>query len=690
MGCGAARVSGVIRISDATLKEGVTALTGAPSSGGGTVLMPELVPDHLLLAIVIVTTSIISAVTALVALALPWRPARGPRRLAETEPAHEETVFLFDDRQLVDASPPARALLEAQGTGGTDLGTDWDRLRALLIPRFPQFDAEMAGLAQRGRVELWGEGPHPLQLKADSIGGLARLVLVDPSAEGSGIFIEALTFRAIEEELEELREISQESPILIWRMDAADRVTWANPAYLNRVRLEEDRRAAPAATAPEPAGTARPEPAPEGDATPPAGGSQPPAEGGQASATWPLPRLFPAFDPASALTLSRRMRLGPAETGTARRQGLPTWFDCHSRRSRDGGSITYAIPADAAVNAEATLRDFVQTLTKTFAHLPIGLAVFDAQRQLALFNPALVELTTLGASFLSGRPSFHAFLDRLRDRQMLPEPRDYRGWRQQMTDVERAAAAGQYEETWTLASGLTYRVIGRPHTDGAIVLMFEDISTETSITRQFRSELEQGEAIFEGLPEAIVVFSPAGQLLAANPAYRRLWHEGSQLDEVTAAGDLRLGSSSVTAAAALANWQEGCRPSLDWEAARQLLARSEPEGRWQTVMTMKDGRRLVCRGQAIAGGSTLFGFREEQQLGQLGAAETQAGYSLGLLQGLAETQAGNWPDFATAGPADTPEGGIDARPDGGINGRIAGQADAGGESGEPDLRLARR
>ena len=44
------------------------------------------------------------------------------------------------------------------------------------------------------------------------------------------------------------------------------------------------------------------------------------------------------------------------------------------------------------MQAETALRGFMQTLAKTFAHLPTGLAIFDQHRQLALFNPALAPL----------------------------------------------------------------------------------------------------------------------------------------------------------------------------------------------------------------------------------------------------------------------------------------------------------
>ena len=106
------------------------------------------------------------------------------------------------------------------------------------------------------------------------------------------------------------------------------------------------------------------------------------------------------------------------------------------------GTLNFALPADAEVRAEHSLRQFIQTLTKTFADLPIGLAIFDRERQLALFNPALVDLTSLGAEFLSARPTLFSFLDRLREARMIPEPKNYNTWRQQMAELEQAAASG--------------------------------------------------------------------------------------------------------------------------------------------------------------------------------------------------------------------------------------------------------
>ncbi|MDC1229331.1 PAS-domain containing protein [Octadecabacter sp.] len=193
------------------------------------------------------------------------------------------------------------------------------------------------------------------------------------------------------------------------------------------------------------------------------------------------------------------------------RHDKPIWYDvtCVKRGTE---TIYFAINASAVVFAQDAQKTFVQTLTKTFAQLSVGLAIFDADRRLVLFNPALVDLTGLPAHFLIGRPALFSFLDRLRG---------------QMVALEAAAAEGNYHETWLLPNGQTFRVTGKPHPNGAIAFLMEDISDEISLTRKFRSQIDTS--------AAVSVFSSSGSLIMANRAYRDLW--GTDVDGSIASWD---------------------------------------------------------------------------------------------------------------------------------------------------------
>jgi len=220
--------------------------------------------------------------------------------------------------------------------------------------------------------------------------------------------------------------------------------------------------------------------------------------------------------PDTNIASTRRIRLSDANGN-----GDERWLDL-TFIAMDSGHAIHACDVSALVNAKAAQRDFVQTLGRTFADLPTGLVVFDRFKTLALFNPALIDLTGLPADFLSTRPGIMTFFDMLRDAQVMPEPKNYANWRSQITDMINAARGGLYQECWSLVTGQTYRVTGRPHPNGAVAFLFEDITLEISELRHHRIEMSLRQAAFDHLKEAIAVLSPDHRLLFCNAGFDML------------------------------------------------------------------------------------------------------------------------------------------------------------------------
>lgn len=263
------------------------------------------------------------------------------------------------------------------------------------------------------------------------------------------------------------------------------------------------------------------------------------------------------------------------------------------------GDITvhHATDVNAIVKSEVAQRNFVQTLAKTFAQLSIGLAIFDRNGQLALFNPALIDLTELPAEFLSGRPTLLSFFDRMRENRRMPEPKNYNSWRQQIAEVIAAATDGRYQETWTLETGQTYRVKGRPHPDGAIAFLIEDITAEISLTRNFRAELELGQSLMDSFDEALAVFSSSGVLSFCNRAYRDLW----QMNPDNSFAD-------VTIHDCVKVWEEQCEPGVDWSKLSDFTLDYGETTSWDMVARLKSGQGLSCVVSRIASGATILRF----------------------------------------------------------------------------------
>lgn len=483
------------------------------------------------------------------------RPKRQTARelLAEVE---ERAALLFDEGDLLDANAQGRLLLDQV----PDHGSDLDRVLTALEPGFPTISDRLAILAYDQKIRIDGTGPATDQvLEAEFWNDLVRITVASRHSKDRAIgAVDAVAIGAMEAELDVLRALSEDSPHLMWHMNSDGDVTWANQAYQNAIESISGNTS---------------------------------WDGG-----WPIPKLFEQIKTAPAHGEASLRRVAIRAAGGHDDSSM--WFEVTSRR-RGTGSVHFASDANGLVRAEKAQRDFVQTLTKTFAGLNIGMVVFDNHRRLVLFNPAFLDMTGLKVDFLSMRPLIESVLDRLRELNVLPEPRDYASWRDQMVALEAGAKDGTYSETWSLPGGQTLRVTGRPHPGGAIAFMFEDISTEVSLTRRFKSELEFGQSVIDNIEEGVVVFSGAGTQIATNDVYDRLWNNLTPASLV----EIRVHD-------AIQHWRNMCVPTSIWRDLQEfLMGGSEPRGEWAEEVQMVDGRHLFCRFVPLPGRATLVTFR---------------------------------------------------------------------------------
>lgn len=484
---------------------------------------------------------------------LSWRGRRSvpsPGKFSSL-PSIDVEVYSLCDGQLIDASFTAQRCLD-RITKATD---DLARLANHLAQRFDDVSVLLADPRETGDLAATSRDGQ-FQIIREVAGNQVRLEVTSRQTSEPGRR-DLHHLDADAQELRMLRANTHAAPFLLWRQTSDGDVIWANDAYLS------------AAT--ERFGLAR-------------------------VSVWPIPSLFDAI-----------AKTRPGSKGLIKRVQIMEdrsenngWFDCHMVEI-DGEALCTAFPADEAVQSEARRQEFTQTLTKTFSDLAIGLAIFDRSRRLALFNPAVGDLTSLPIDFLTSRPTLVGFLDQLREKRVMPEPRDYRAWRQSITDLESAAMNGTYSETWSLADGQTYRVTGRPHPDGAMALLFEDISAEMSLTRRFRAQLEQSQSIIDSLDEAVAVFSASGELTFSNAAYKDLW------DEPAGAANAR---SSVVEATR--RWHELTVPSPIWGDFRDFAFQVAERNEWTAEVTMRDGRTLTCRFVPQKAGASLAIFQPHE------------------------------------------------------------------------------
>ncbi|KKL66440.1 hypothetical protein LCGC14_2144990, partial [marine sediment metagenome] len=138
---------------------------------------------------------------------------------------------------------------------------------------------------------------------------------------------------------------------------------------------------------------------------------------------------------------------------------------------------------------------------------------------------------------------------------------------------------------------------GQPQPNGALVLLFEDITAEMSLTRNFRSELDAAQSVIDTLPDALAVFGRDGVLSMSNAAYDKLWANDP--------GEL---ATDLTIAEAARRWMSKTVPSPVWAGLSPVLDGSGGSDQWAGDVRLNDGRALHCSITPIHGGIRLARF----------------------------------------------------------------------------------
>lgn len=480
---------------------------------------------------------------AILAALRPRQQRQAGAKTTKTLPTSTGIVFLFHDQSLIDATTDALTL---SGQGSKHL-SDYEATLGVLESRFTRLRSTLSDPVITD-IRLRSEVDPSLFLDIRKSERQTRLELNTDNDGQRQDVVQQWMKTTVDAEKSLMEDAITLSPQLIWQSDGDGQILWANNAYSDFVQMHA-----------------------------------------------------PEKTPFSKLSVSEL----PAQERILVKSGLDQsehWFDVQTK-VRTNGYLHFANAANALVSVDQERKDFVQALGKTFAQLSIGLAIFDKERRLVIFNPALLDMTGLPTDFLLPKPTIDMFLDRLREKGLMPEPKNYGSWRDQFTAVEAAAKSGTYSEHWALSDGQTFRVTGRPHPDGAFAFLFEDISAEISLTRRFRSDIETGQAVLDTLSDAIAVFSAAGTLIISNHAYSKLWSTNHELML-----EHRELSSEMSV------WQDRCVPSPMWTEMRGFIQQQGARKPWSDDAMLDDGRHLRCYANPISGGMTMVRFANAQPM----------------------------------------------------------------------------
>ncbi|MEM6663422.1 MAG: PAS-domain containing protein [Pseudomonadota bacterium] len=265
----------------------------------------------------------------------------------------------------------------------------------------------------------------------------------------------------------------------------------------------------------------------------------------------------------------------------------------------DGTRIGLATDASTAASAERTLTRFVQTMTETFAHLTVGLAIFDRNQTLALFNPALVQMWQVEPAWLARRPSLRDIIDELRATRRLPELQDFHKWRSRLVNLFENTEAADYEELWHLADGSNIRVLARPHPHGSLAFIFDDVTERMRLEQRYRHSIDLRRATLDGLNEGIAVFGANGLLQFVNQSFHEIW--GTDSESIYAA---------MHARQLLSFCEELTLEGEIWHRLHSFITGEQSRRAWTARLSMRSGRVLTARFAPLPDGSTLAVFTD--------------------------------------------------------------------------------
>lgn len=298
----------------------------------------------------------------------------------------------------------------------------------------------------------------------------------------------------------------------------------------------------------------------------------------------------------------------PLEPNETQRLGIPQperklthWFDV-TAVPLEVGRVYFAIDANTVVNAETAQRGVVQTVSRTFAQLPTGIAVFDREHRLIVFNPALSTLTALSGPFLTSQPSLTSFFDGLREARIAPEPNGSRGWYDYVSDLVKSIEQGRFQETWELPTGKSLRVTGIPQRSGALALLFDDVTAELTLTRRFRNDLDMAHSALDALQDPIALFAHNGTHLLCNQAYREFW----KCDPDTSFADYSMHDATIL-------WDAYVSHTPTWTELKKAATSGTPRKGWSGEVIHR--RHGACRVTLtpIRGGALMVKFRQLSQ-----------------------------------------------------------------------------
>lgn len=222
----------------------------------------------------------------------------------------------------------------------------------------------------------------------------------------------------------------------------------------------------------------------------------------------------------------------------------------------DTGYVGMALDVTSKDAAEQELERHIAAHSETLDKVATGVAIFGPDQKLQYYNQAYTNLWKLDPAWLDSRPSDGEVLDRLREKRMLPEQVDFKGWKKQRLDIYKKITQ-QPDEIWHLPDSRHLRVACQPHPMGGLLFLYEDVTDRFRLETSLNTLTNVQRAMLDNLSEGVAVFGSDGKLQLYNESFVIIW---------------RLGQKKLEQNPHFARVVEWCRPLFDDEQEWNRMA----------------------------------------------------------------------------------------------------------------------
>lgn len=275
----------------------------------------------------------------------------------------------------------------------------------------------------------------------------------------------------------------------------------------------------------------------------------------------------------------------------------------HTRIPNDG-DVGLVIDRTISMRRHGRITIATNATENLLDELSLAIAVFDADQRLINNNSSYSRMWNLPQDWLNTHPMLGEILDRLRESRLLPEQRDFAGWKKVYL---KQFGAGRLNivDFWHVPSGQSLRVVSQSRPQGGLFVTYEDVSETLALKASNAALVAVQIATLDALDEAVAIFKPDGRLSQSNRAFASLW----RLSDAELANEPHFSEIEALCAA-----RTGRDRTWDIVSSAVGCLSLEPTGERDRV-TRTDGKVISVTAARLPNGATLVSFLDLTDVG---------------------------------------------------------------------------